>query len=208
MVAQPRVTIPQITPDAAESRASTAWTNVIAGLTSARPSQEDMNHLNTLVGRAGGDLDAAMEQFCEDRPNSCLTAYYDYTGGSTDFLITRGRLGFNQRALQSGLSERLSTLRQTLLGHVRELSDPTRRHLRLTIDTRELDRGLVSALAQGLASEFNSSRERRPASVPVSIRVTPGNRIELASLVRAATVEHTFTPGETRGPTARRGGGG
>lgn len=201
--------VPQISPDEAATRAARAFDAAVSDLMGDRPSRQDMALLNRLISQADpsaeDSLSSALGQFMGQRPDSCITRYYRATG-ATDWLIVRGRLGFNQAALRADLNTVLSPLRAQIIAQVRQLSNPAGNERSFQIDTRSMDRDVLALLQTRLAYHFQNTqlqRGRRPTAVPVTLRLTPAHRLELVSMVQAAQRQIQISDAEA----SRRSGG-
>lgn len=194
----PEVTIPTIEPQTAADRAGNAFDAAVSSLIEANfreaPRPQEIERLGHMAQDADGDLVAALESFSQRFPDSVISYYYSFTQG-TDFILSRGSLRFDQQALARDVRRVLSGIRQQVVEQVRTLADPEHEERAFTIDTTDFDRDLVMQLQRLLTEQFSAPG----TSIPITVRTTPGGRMELVTQVQAAQREFTEEQMQQRG---------
>lgn len=181
MQAQPQrrrpseVTIPQLTPEETRRRAErgfdAAVNAVIRSQFNAAPPVSEMNALRAIVDRmaSGGrevDLAAAVDEYIEANPNSVIARYYNATNGSTDWLVSGGRLGFNRSALQSTVRSMLGAARTPLIEGLVRLCDPRNRSVPLDVrNLVELMPNAMPEMQRQLEQQFGNGRNQVPVTI-------------------------------------------
>ncbi len=170
------VTVPQLSPEETRRRAERGFDAAVASVLrsqfTAAPPAAEIAAVRRMVDErmAPGqtvDVGAVLDEYARANPNSVIARYLRATNGSTDWMMSGNRIGFNVRALQDSVRSQLNAGKTAFADALVTLCNPRNRSNPVDVSAiaQLMPDSTMPELQRQLATQFRTGRNQVPATV-------------------------------------------